>query len=229
VSDAALLLSVLAQQPTMAQIRGAANLRIATSVKLPTGTGPIPKQFATAVTRTGQLLAAAGHRVEEAHPRYGNIGAALLAHWLASPGQTDVALDWRQLEQRTRRHLRAASMVRRMGLAHNEARRKWALRAQQFFTRYDLLITPMLATMPPRAVLWREKGWLANAIPAARLTAYLGPWDIAGFPAMSVPAGHHNSGLPIGIQIVAPPRCESRLLSLAAQLEALNPWPRAAV
>jgi amidase len=109
------------------------------------------------------------------------------------------------------------------------ARRKWIARAQHFFTGHDVLITPMLATMPPKAIPWREKGWLANAIPSIRLTDYLGPWDLAGFPAISVPVGQHKSGLPIGVQIVAPPRCESRLLSIAAQLETLNPWPRTAV
>jgi amidase len=229
VSDAALLLSVLAQQPTMAKIREIASLRIATSVRLPTGAGQVPDEFAAAVMQTGEVLAAAGHRVEEAHPRYGNIGAALFTHWLAGPGQTDAAFDWRYVERRTLRHLEAGSMVRRMRLVRDGARRKWLLRAQQFFTTYDLLITPVLATMPPKAIPWREKGWLANAIPSVRLTRYLRPWDLAGFPAMSIPAGQHKSGLPIGVQIVAPPGCESRLLSLAAQLEALRPWPRTAV
>jgi amidase len=229
VSDAALLLSVLAQRPALARVHDPAVLRIAVSVKSPTGAGPVPKAFTTTVIETGHLLAGAGHRVEEARPRYGNIGPALFARWLAGPGQTDAATDWRHTELRTLRHLRAGSVVRGTGLIRNGARHRWVLRAQQFFSEYDLLITPMLATMPPKAIAWRNKGWLANAVPSVRLTGYLGPWDLAGFPAMSVPAGRHKSGLPIGVQIVAPPGGESRLLSIAAQLEALNPWPRAAV
>jgi amidase len=229
VSDAALLLSVLAQQPTLAQVHDPALLRVATSVKLPTGGGRIPKEFVAAVTKTGQLLAGAGHRVEEADPRYGNIGPPLLTRWLAGPGEPDSGLDRRHIEPRTLRHLRAAAMVRTLGLVRDGARQKWIARTQQFFTGHDVLITPMLATMPPKAIPWREKGWLANAIPSIRLTDYLGPWDLAGFPAISVPVGQHKSGLPIGVQIVAPPRCESRLLSIAAQLEALNPWPRTTV
>jgi amidase len=43
---------------------------------------------------------------------------------------------------------------------------------------------------------------------------------------MSVPAGRHPSGLPIGVQLIAAPGGEARLLALAAQLENLNPWPR---
>ena len=45
---------------------------------------------------------------------------------------------------------------------------------------------------------------------------------------MSVPAARYPSGLPIGIQLVAPPGGESQLVALAAQLESLNPWPRVA-
>lgn len=93
---------------------------------------------------------------------------------------------------------------------------------------HDVLITPMLAPLPPKARHWSEKSWLTNALPATQLTAFAGPWDLAGYPAMSIPAGRHPSGLPIGIQLVAPPGGETRLLALAAQLESLSPWPRTA-
>ena len=53
-------------------------------------------------------------------------------------------------------------------------------------------------------------------------------WDLAGFPTMSVPAARYPGGLPIGVQLVAPPGGESQLVALAAQLESLNPWPRIA-
>ena len=96
------------------------------------------------------------------------------------------------------------------------------------FAEHDVLITPMLATMPPDSQDWRDRGWLANALPSLQLAAFLGPWDLAGYPAMSIPAGRHPSGLPIGVQLVAPPGGEPRLLALAAQLEALSPWSRTA-
>jgi amidase len=67
---------------------------------------------------------------------------------------------------------------------------------------------------------------LANAIPSVRLAGFTGLWNLAGYPAMSVPAGRHPSGLPIGVQLVAAPGGEARLLAIAAQLETRNPWPR---
>ena len=226
VSDAALLLSVLAERPELAQISAPARLRIATSAQLPTGRRRIPEEFTAAVTGTAELLNGAGHHVVEATPHYGTIAPAVLTRWLAGPGHPADGFNWQQLQPRTRRHLWAGSVVRGMGLVRHRAKRDWIARAAAFFAEHDVLITPMLATMPPASLPWSAKGWLANALPAIRLTTFLGPWNLAGYPAMSIPAGRHLSGLPIGVQLIAPPGGETRLLALAAQLEALNPWPQ---
>jgi len=228
VSDAALLLSVLAERPELARISAPRKLRIATSVERPNGTGRIPDEFAAAVTHIATLLQEAGHKISNTTPRYGNFGPALLARWLAGPGEPAKRLDWKRLEARTRTHLRASRIVRRTGLVRQGAKRAWIARAEEFFAEHDVLVTPTLATMPPRAQRWSRKGWLANTLPSIQLTAFIGPWNLAGFPAMSIPAGHHSSGLPIGVQLVSPPGNEPQLLALAAQLETLNPWPRTA-
>jgi amidase len=226
VSDAAVLLSVLAQQPDLAEVSSPEVLRIATSLHLPNGGRRIPEEFAAAVARTADLLTAAGHHVSEATPHYGNLFPALLTRWLAGPGEPAERFNWQQLQPRTRKHLRAGHVVRRTGLVRRHAKQAWIARAERFFAEHDVLITPMLATKPPPSQQWSDSGWLANALPSIQLTAFLGPWDLAGYPAMSVPAGRHSSGLPIGVQLIAPPGGEPRLLALAAQLEALNPWPR---
>jgi amidase len=57
---------------------------------------------------------------------------------------------------------------------------------------------------------------------------YTPPWNIAGLPAASVPFGRDDDGLPIGMQLIGPAGSESRLLSLAAQIEQLRPWPQVA-
>ncbi len=41
---------------------------------------------------------------------------------------------------------------------------------------------------------------------------------------MSLPLGMDSAGLPIGVQLVGPPRGESVILGLAAQLEQALPW-----
>jgi Asp-tRNA(Asn)/Glu-tRNA(Gln) amidotransferase A subunit family amidase len=45
-------------------------------------------------------------------------------------------------------------------------------------------------------------------------------WSALGVPAVSVPAGVGPSGLPLGVQIVGPPRTDARVLSCAAWVEA---------
>jgi aspartyl-tRNA(Asn)/glutamyl-tRNA(Gln) amidotransferase subunit A len=65
------------------------------------------------------------------------------------------------------------------------------------FSSVDLLITP---TMPRPAETLAESG---NFDPiGVRNTS---PFDIFGLPAISVPGGFTNSGLPIGLQIAGAP------------------------
>jgi amidase len=222
VSDAALMLSVLAERPELARISSPGALRIATSVRLPTVGRTISQEYAAVVARAAQLLGWVSHRVAEATPSYGNLAPALLSRWLAGPGASADGLNWRRLERRTRTHLRAGQVVRRARLVSERARRNWITRAQDFFTTYDVLLTPTLATMPPKSLHWRDKGWSANAATAIPLTAFLGPWDLAGFPTMTIPLGRHPVGVPIGVQLVAGLGNEPQMLAVAAQLEALN-------
>jgi aspartyl-tRNA(Asn)/glutamyl-tRNA(Gln) amidotransferase subunit A len=53
-------------------------------------------------------------------------------------------------------------------------------------------------------------------------------FNFTGHPAVSVPLGRDNAGVPFGLQIVAP-RCEDGLaLGLARAWERLRPWPHVA-
>lgn len=225
VSDAALLLSVLARRTDLSSIRDPGRLRVAVSTQSPTG-GRLPMQFTAAVERSAESLATAGHRVEAATPRYGQLVPAMLVRWLAGPQPPMERAARRGLEARTRTHLWWSAIVRRLGLVRQGTRRAWIARAEHFFADHDVLITPALATLPPAAERWTDRSWLTNVRPALALTPFLGPWRLAGFPTMTVPVGRHPSGLPIGAQLVGPPGSEHRLLSLAAQLEERNPWPR---
>ena len=46
--------------------------------------------------------------------------------------------------------------------------------------------------------------------------------NLAGIPGISVPAGFDNSGMPIGLQILAPQFEEGRLFNFAYQFEQSN-------
>src|SRR5438874_1865062 len=49
-------------------------------------------------------------------------------------------------------------------------------------------------------------------------------WNVTGQPAISLPLHQTDAGLPVGVQLVGPPAGEELLLSLAAQIEAAEPW-----
>jgi len=49
-------------------------------------------------------------------------------------------------------------------------------------------------------------------------------FSLLGLPALSVPCGFTRDGLPIGLQIIGPPRHEAAVLRAAAAFEAAQPW-----
>jgi aspartyl-tRNA(Asn)/glutamyl-tRNA(Gln) amidotransferase subunit A len=52
------------------------------------------------------------------------------------------------------------------------------------------------------------------------------PFNFLGLPAMSVPMGFAADGLPMGLQLVARPWAESRLLACGAAYQAVTDWHR---
>lgn len=89
----------------------------------------------------------------------------------------------------------------------------------------DVVVTPTLPVPP-----W-ELGVLSPLLDRATLIQrteervnYTPIHNIAGCPAMSVPLGWSDDGLPIGIHFSAAPGQEALLLALALELEAAAPW-----
>jgi aspartyl-tRNA(Asn)/glutamyl-tRNA(Gln) amidotransferase subunit A len=48
---------------------------------------------------------------------------------------------------------------------------------------------------------------------------YTGPWNLAGVPAVSLPCGTGEDGLPVGLQLAAPAGADAHLLSVAREFE----------
>lgn len=98
----------------------------------------------------------------------------------------------------------------------------------ELFTHWDLIVTPATAAMPwpansayPTLIDGQEVGPRGHAL-------YSGWVNAAGHPAISVPAGASDSGMPIGLQLVGDLGSESLLLDVAEQIEALSAgfqWP----
>jgi len=88
------------------------------------------------------------------------------------------------------------------------------------------MVTPALASAPPRADGWSRRSWRANMSVNIRYAPYAAPWNIAGLPALVVPVGLRPDGLPLTVQLVGPPGSELLLLAVAGQFEMAAPWQR---
>jgi aspartyl-tRNA(Asn)/glutamyl-tRNA(Gln) amidotransferase subunit A len=95
---------------------------------------------------------------------------------------------------------------------------------RQFFTRYDLLLTPTLAAPPlPVGVDdYREIG--GRKVGSRGWIAFTFPLNLTGLPAATVPCGWTREGLPVGLQIIGPRLMEALVLRASAAFEALAPW-----
>ena len=230
VADCALVLSVLADRPELAEVAEPEPLRIAVSTRSPVPGVRVDREWAAAATATGELLAAQGHTVTYVNPPAPTSTALqALVRWYAGTEMDARTLaDRSRLEPRVARHAALGRIAMRLGLVRADARERWRARASAFFAEHDVLLTPTLAQPPLEAVRWGARSWLANVTANARYAPFAAPWNIAGWPAMAVPAGVHTTGTPLSVQLVAPLGGEARLLGLAAQLERLRPWSRLA-
>jgi amidase len=96
----------------------------------------------------------------------------------------------------------------------------------RFFTAHDILLTPTMCMPPlPVGVISPENRDTEAYLTAInRSIAFTSLFNSAGNPAMSVPLHWTGSGLPVGVQFVAPFGDEATLFRLAAQLEVAKPW-----
>ena len=90
--------------------------------------------------------------------------------------------------------------------------------AESWWERFDLLVTPTTASAPTLL------GDYAKGYESGRGSAFTRPFNITGQPAISVPLGWPNDGLPRGVQIIAPLGRDDVLITVASALETLEPW-----
>jgi amidase len=231
VADVALLLSVMAAEPALADVSEPDRpLRFAASITSPVQGVVVDREHARAAYATAGLLMREGHTAERVTlPSPQTAAIAGLARWFAGAAADADLLDETKLEPRIRQHAALGRKVRTSPLFKEEWREGWKQTAAAFFAEHDVLITPTLATPPIEAKAWGQGSWKASMQANIRYAPFAAPWNIAGFPAIAVPAGvHPTAGTPLSVQLVAAPGGEALLLGVAALLERLRPWRRIA-
>ncbi len=210
-------------------------LRIAWTAKAPNGVAIDAENLKT-LSETVSLCADLGHRVEEADPQVD--GAAIVATFLTLAAANTVVnlashptaglsaradevdrVTW--LTAQKGEKVTGADYVRATQTAHRLGRQM-----ADFHDRYDVLLTPGLASLPVRL------GWLDMMMDDVdeywrRVFAFspFTVWfNITGQPAMVLPLGRSAEGLPVATQLVSRFGDEATLFRVAGQLERVRPW-----
>ena len=120
-------------------------------------------------------------------------------------------------------------------LRQDEQRARLQANWADFFRHYDVLLCPVVHTLPfahdqATGALDRTLTINGKPQPYMDVTVWAGLAGIAGLPALSLPVGYTDSGLPLAVQIVGPAYSEKTLLAFGRLLDAvLNPaglaWP----
>jgi amidase len=203
-------------------------LRIALSMR--SAFAFVPRHLDTVVKgqveRIATSLEALGHEVTPAEPSYGVLGAGVLPRSIGGLASwVERVPDAAVLDERTREAARLGRLLRgplmRIGRALEQPMTR---QVGAIFRRFDVVLTPTSGEPPlPIGALDGLSGWETDK----RMTAacpYTWPWNVLGWPGVSVPAGLTAEGLPVGAQLLGPRNSEPLLIALAGQLEAHERW-----
>jgi len=217
----------------------AGHLRIGVLTRPPGGQFEAHPACVAAAQDAAKLLAELGHHVDEDAPdglddpdyipqflvRWTSGVLWNLKYWAAEIGREiepgDVEpLTW-ALAELGRSHT-GADFLRAVEHAQLLSRRG----AQWWEDGHDLLLTP--TTAEPAPLIGEHDAPADNPLmPIVRATpfaVFTAGFNTTGQPAISLPLGQTEDGLPVGVQLVAAFGREDLLLRVAAQIEEARPW-----
>jgi amidase len=206
-------------------------LRIALSFATPLGVpGDVDPEHRAAIEAFARRLGELGHDFVPADPDYGLVGPAIIPRGMAGVEawlQAHVG-DRSNLEPRTRAHARAGRMLSGLPLrAARAAEPGLRRRVGRIFERFDLVLTPTTAKPPAQVYEHDGRGYWATSSASSAACPFGFAWNVVGWPAISIPAGLTEAGLPIGAQLLGREGDEASLLETAGSLErAVGSWPR---
>jgi amidase len=220
VPDIAVAMTVLSGQPWVAPSEVSA-LRVAIAVNRPVPGGAPDATARAALKAAVRATEELGHSVTAVKlPYTPQVALGWIGCWLAGVAQDVARLDLRldRLEHRTQWMVRRGrGLLGRYGAQLSPVRRvmaRWRARATAFLEPYDLLLTPAISRPSPSFGWGARAGFVRSFQNGSTVTPYTQAWNLAGFPALSLPVGR----APGAVQLVAVPGKEAGLLALAAQL-----------
>jgi amidase len=206
-------------------------LRVGVLVESPIAGMPVDSACVEAVDLAVDALESAGHHVVDTPlplPPFDEMIAAFTTLWNVGGAGIEL-VDPDRVEPQNRAQREAARAIDSWNYTEIVKRTQHLSRqiVEGFLARFDLLVTPTMACLPPPVGAWRTGGddplmALHNSYPMAVFTSV---FNVTGQPAISLPVHHDEaSGLPVGVQLVAAPWQEPLLLKVARTLEDSRPW-----
>jgi len=179
-----------------------------------------------ALEQTAETLRELGHEVRDLDLRHPQLEPAFVPQFYGGVRDEAALVERRDLlERRTKQTLAIGRLFPpaavRWAVAHGE---RLAATINRVFDDHDLVLTPTIPSLPRSVGALDGIGSLHASLRAIPYVAYTAVWNVCGNPAASVPAGLTPAGLPLAVQLVAPPHDEVTLLAAAAQLERARPW-----
>lgn len=213
---------------------GQKRLKIGVLTKSFTGLDPDP-DVSAAVLAAAKMLEGLGHTVTEtAWPTAPTFPDDFLAFWSLGAAQDMAAIEKNtgKKPDETMAEPFSLTMASNAGMlkpADIEGVQKRLAEAGEAYRTwiadFDVVVSPVLGSPP--VPLGFVSGDVLFETLRERLIKYVGYTlihNVAGAPAMSLPLGQSQGGLPIGVQVSAANGGERTLLELAYEAEAAQPW-----
>jgi amidase len=188
------------------------------------GRVPVDPAITTTLEASLGVFTDLGAIVEEDCPDLHGADEAfgVLRAWLFEAGYGDLVRRHPEQVKETIRWnaARGAELTGAAGGRAEKAHTRLYERVVEFFERYDVLLAPTTQVLP-----FPVEQEYPTSVGDVQFEDYLG-WmrsctliSATGCPALSVPGGFTPDGLPVGLQIVAAPRADRRVLEVGHAFE----------
>jgi aspartyl-tRNA(Asn)/glutamyl-tRNA(Gln) amidotransferase subunit A len=212
-----------ARDYTIGLDEGVRGLKVGLSLDL--GHVEADPEVCTLVANAARRFEALGAIVEEVGPLIEPLQASFEALWIGSFATRLRQIPSQLLGKLDPGYRAAAEKGMSVTLADYarafEARSKLARDLALWHHKYDLLLAPVTPTAAPTV----DTLYNSDAFPRwTKGAPYTLPFNLTGQPAASMPAGLTASGLPVGLQIVGPPRADALVLRAMRAYESASGW-----
>tara|TARA_B110000263_G_scaffold183172_1_gene160788 strand:- start:649 stop:2061 length:1413 start_codon:yes stop_codon:yes gene_type:complete len=190
---------------------------------------PLDPQVRKAVMDAISLLESMGAEIKEvSYPMFNQsqaISSTVLMAEATAYHRDLLEKDGHQLYEPVRQRLEAGLFISAAEyLRAQQARSIFDQQGRRLLDEVDLLAGPTEPVTAPEILASKVMAGEQEVGVVGALTQYTRPYNINGFPAISVPCGFSDDGMPIGLQLAGRPFDEMTVLRAAHAYEQANDW-----